>query len=149
MAPISFRKATAADLETVAGLARAADPFGWSIGNFMDALKSGHCITLATEADRIIGYSVLSVVIDEGELQEIAIAPQMQGRGYGKALLAETLRIARNRLIRLIHLEVRESNIRAQNLYTQFGFKIDGMRKNYYRAATGREHAVLMSANLD
>lgn len=60
---------------------------------------------------------------------------------------------ARMRQARQLFLEVRESNQVAINLYATMGFKIVGMRKNYYptpadpaqQRLAGREHALLMS----
>jgi len=45
-------------------------------------------------------------------------------------------------------LEVRASNAAARGLYRSLGFQVDGVRKNYYPAATGREDALLMSREL-
>ena len=45
----------------------------------------------------------------------------------------------------LLTIEVRESNERAIRLYETSGFVRVGLRKNYYRTAEGREHAVLMT----
>jgi ribosomal-protein-alanine N-acetyltransferase len=42
-------------------------------------------------------------------------------------------------------LEVRASNLRAIDLYTRFGFTVDGRRKDYYLIENGREDAVLLS----
>ena len=41
-----------------------------------------------------------------------------------------------------ITLEVRESNIIAQNLYKSLGFKSEGIRKNFYE--DNKESAVIM-----
>ena len=46
-------------------------------------------------------------------------------------------------------LEVRASNLRAQQVYEAHGFRRVGERKNYYPADRGqREHAVVMSLKL-
>ena len=41
-----------------------------------------------------------------------------------------------------INLEVRSSNIKAQNLYKKFGFIQEGIRKKYYE--DNKEDAILM-----
>jgi ribosomal-protein-alanine N-acetyltransferase len=46
-------------------------------------------------------------------------------------------------------LEVRQSNMAARTLYERSGFRLDGIRKNYYPASTGREDALLMSRKLE
>ena len=45
-----------------------------------------------------------------------------------------------------MHLEVRSSNHAARKLYENFGFAVQGVRRNYY-TETG-EDAVIMSADL-
>ena len=49
-----------------------------------------------------------------------------------------------------IQLEVRESNLRAINLYKSVGFTEDGIRKNYYPLlnTSKRENAILMSKSV-
>jgi ribosomal-protein-alanine N-acetyltransferase len=46
-------------------------------------------------------------------------------------------------------LEVRVSNIRAQEIYAQYGFRRVGLRKGYYPAlGNKREDAIVMSLQL-
>ena len=82
------------------------------------------------------------------ELLEIAVDPVHQGKGFGKALLAQVLAAARARAVRLMRLEVRIGNERALKMYEKAGFKRVGLRRGYYPTATGREDAVLMDADL-
>jgi ribosomal protein S18 acetylase RimI-like enzyme len=49
---------------------------------------------------------------------------------------------------RRLLLEVRNSNNAAIALYRKFGFSDDGVRREYYPAADGREDALLMSMQL-
>ncbi|MFR6028887.1 MAG: GNAT family N-acetyltransferase, partial [Sutterella wadsworthensis] len=67
------------------------------------------------------------------------------GRGLGRAMLDRMTDAMRTRKCTRCHLEVRESNERAIRLYETSGFVRVGLRKNYYRTAEGREHAVLMT----
>ena len=148
MADLLFRPMQAGDLECVAALAREAEPFGWTLRNFQDALASGYRCTVGVVGDAIVGYSVVSHVLDECELLEIAVAPAFQGRGYGCALLERAKRDAAAGCAVVMRLEVRESNARARGMYSRHGFAEDGIRRNYYRTEDGREHAVLMTAHL-
>ena len=132
MSEVAFRAMTPADLETVADLTHRADPFGWTLRNFSDAHASG--------------IAAVMHVLDESELLEIAVQPAMQGRGYGKALLAHAIALARRNGAVRMFLEVRESNARARKMYTSFGFEETGRRKNYYPTENGREDAILMTA---
>lgn len=133
-----------ADLEAVAALARRADPFGWTMRNFQDAMASGYTMTVLEAEGRIVGYFVVMIVVDEAELLEIAVDSDVQGRGYGKTLLKAAAAAARAQACRCMHLEVRASNARARKMYASAGFCETGLRKNYYPTENGREHALLM-----
>lgn len=146
MSEVAFRAMTPADLEAVADLTRRADPFGWTLRNFSDAHASGNTLTVLTVDGVTTGIAAVMHVLDESELLEIAVQPAMQGRGYGKALLAQAIALARRNGAVRMFLEVRESNARARKMYTSFGFEETGRRKNYYPTEDGREDAILMTA---
>ena len=148
MSEVAFRAMTPADLEAVADLTRRADPFGWTLRNFSDAHASGNTLTVLTVDGVTSGIAAVMHVLDESELLEIAVQPAMQGRGYGKALLAQAIALARRNGAVRMFLEVRESNARARKMYTSFGFEATGRRKNYYPTENGREDAILMTAQL-
>lgn len=137
---------TPADLEAVTDLTHRADPFGWTLRNFSDAHASGNTLTVLTVDGVTSGIAAVMHVLDESELLEIAVQPAMQGRGYGKALLAQAIALARRNGAVRMFLEVRESNARARKMYTSFGFEETGRRKNYYPTENGREDAILMTA---
>lgn len=148
MSEVAFRAMTPADLEAVADLTRRADPFGWTLRNFSDAHASGNTLTVLAVDGVTSGIAAVMHVLDESELLEIAVQPAMQGRGYGKALLAQAIALARRNGAVRMFLEVRESNARARKMYTSFGFEETGRRKNYYPTENGREDAILMTAQL-
>ena len=138
MNDLSFRPMATADIESVAVLSKRADPFGWTVANFQSALAAG----------KIAGYRIVMQVFDETELLEIAVDPEFQGRGFGRALLMNAMTDARKRAGRLMRLEVRIGNTRALRLYESAGFKRVGVRRGYYPAEKGREDAVLMDCGL-
>ena len=93
----------------------------------------------------VIGMAVVWIVVDEAHIATIAIHPDYRGIGIGKKLLTETLRQAIQRGVVQATLEVRESNMLAQQLYIKFGFKIVGRRFHYYK--DNNEDAVLMTVD--
>ena len=144
---MSFRivPMTAAHLPQIAALEKLcfpADP--WSEGLFRDALDSPHTAILLAEGEdgAILGYAVLSVVLDEGNLDNIAVAPEARRQGVADALLGAITGFGREHLSALM-LEVRASNAPAIALYEKHGFAVVGRRKNYYDAP--REDAILMT----
>jgi ribosomal-protein-alanine N-acetyltransferase len=91
----------------------------------------------------VIGMAVVWMILDEAHIATIAIHPDFRGVGLGKSLLAETLRLCILRGATLATLEVRESNLTAQGMYSNFGFKVVGRRSHYY--ADKNEDAILMT----
>ncbi|MER1900114.1 ribosomal protein S18-alanine N-acetyltransferase, partial [Proteus mirabilis] len=85
------------------------------------------------------------LILDEATLFNIAIHPDYQGKGYGKALLLELIDNIERKDIATLWLEVRESNQKASNLYESIGFNSVSVRKNYYPTATGKEDAIIMA----
>ena len=144
-ADLTFRAMTPSDAPAVAELARRADPFSWTVKDFLTASKAGNIVTLGFTGDVLVGFYVLRLVLDESELMDIAVDPAYQSRGFGRALLTDAIKTAKLSGARLMHLEVRIGNVCAKGLYEAFGFKSDAVRRNYYRTATGREDAVLMT----
>jgi [ribosomal protein S18]-alanine N-acetyltransferase len=91
----------------------------------------------------VIGMAVVWIVVDEAHIATIAIHPDYRSLGFGKQLLAESLRQSIQRGAILATLEVRAKNILAQHMYENFRFKSIGRRIHYYK--DNNEDAVLMT----
>lgn len=137
-----------ADVEVVAGIEKRAYPFPWSPGIFRDCLRAGHHCWVLDSASGILGYGVLSAAAGEAHILNLCIAPEHQGHGHGRRLLARLVDLARWHHADQVFLEVRPSNPRAIALYRDFGFNEIGLRPNYYPAARGREDAIVMAMEL-
>ncbi len=91
----------------------------------------------------ILGYGGFWLVPDEAHISTIAVDAPWRGRGLGElmflALVEEAIALGAN----LITLEVRVSNVVAQNLYRKYGLEVVGRRPRYYR--DNNEDALLMS----
>lgn len=141
---------TAADLDEVVEVERAAYEFPWSFGNFSDALSHAYrCVCLRNVHGRLVGYCVLMIVVDELHLLNLCVTPQAQGTGAALALLREMERYAREQYLDSVLLEVRPSNTRAIGIYERFGFAEIGRRKRYYPARDGREDAIVMRLTIN
>lgn len=119
-----------------------ADP--WSESVYRAALDNPAVAILLAQGEdgALLGYAVLSTVLDEGNLDNIAVAPEARRNGVADALLSALTAFGREHLTCLM-LEVRSSNAPAIALYEKHGFAAVGRRKNYYDAP--REDAVLMT----
>jgi ribosomal-protein-alanine N-acetyltransferase len=91
---------------------------------------------LRTPEFAVAGYCAAWFILDEVHINNLAVRPQCRGRGYGGALLQHVLREAARHGGRRATLEVRRSNESARRLYERFGFRIAGVRRDYYSHPT-------------
>ena len=78
--------------------------------------------------DNLIGYVCFFQVKNEVEIIKIGIMKSHQGKKYGTHLITKI----KNLSIKKIFLEVSSLNKTAIKFYEKNGFKIIGLRKNYY-----------------
>lgn len=105
--------------------------------------RDGGVILAAEEGNDLLGYVWARFVLDEGDIGNVAVAPDSRRRGIGAALLKALFAESERRGAAVLQLEVRESNLAARRLYEKNGFEIVGKRKNYYEKPA--EDAILMS----
>lgn len=138
------RKATLSDIPAVAALERAEFPDGADEGMLTRLWETDDGVILAAgEGDALLGYVWARFVLDEGEIGNIAVAPERRRCGVGAALLGALFAESERRGAAVLRLEVRGSNLAARRLYEKNGFETVGKRKNYYEKPT--EDAILMS----
>ena len=99
-------------------------------------------LVLKNPEGQVLAYAGLWLVINEGHILNVAVRREHQGKGYGKQILTALIDLAREEGMQLLTLEMRRSNIRAQNLYHACGFQDVGYRKRYYD--DNREDALIM-----
>ena len=147
-AKITIRPMTEGDLTQVVAIEQHSFPHPWTIEHFRDELRSPHAYPLvAATADGVIaGYLCPSLVLDEGEILDVAVREEYRGRGIGRLLTETALKGLRERGALRVSLEVRTSNEAAIALYRHLGFTVTGRRKRYYENG---EDALLMDINYD
>ena len=138
------RKATLSDIPAVAALERAEFPDGADEGMLTRLWETdGGVILAAEEGNDLLGYVWARFVLDEGDIGNVAVAPDSRRCGIGAALLGALFAESERRGAAVLRLEVRGSNLAARRLYEKNGFETVGKRKNYYEKPT--EDAILMS----
>lgn len=90
------------------------------------------CIGLR-DGQRLLGMACGWLVADELHITAVAVDPSSRRAGHGRRLLFELLRRATEDGAALATLEVAKDNISAVALYESSGFRIAGIRPNYYR----------------
>jgi ribosomal-protein-alanine N-acetyltransferase len=141
-----------ADLDVIMAIEPHIYSHPWTRGNFSDSLNSGYSAWVLEDssdaAQKIMGYALMMMVLDEAHLLNLSIAKAYQKKGLGRFLLEHMLAIANKHQAEHMFLEVRSSNIAAIALYENLGFNEMSIRRGYYPAASGREDAVLMGLAL-
>jgi len=145
---VSIDTAQKDDVAAISEIERAAFSDPWSARSFRDALEhpSVYFGCARSDAGEVLGYVVAWFVADEGEIANLAVAPEGWGRGIGRALLDAALAEATQRGIESVYLEVRDSNARARRLYQSRGFEEVGRRSKYYRRPV--EDAIVLRRTL-
>ena len=96
-----------------------------------------------TPAAPIVGYGGFWLITDEAHISTIAVDTSWRGRGLGEYLLTSMIERAMILNAASVTLEVRQSNLVAQNLYRKYGFDVAGLRPRYYQ--DNQEDALLMT----
>jgi len=96
--------------------------------------------------DRAVGYIGIWLVAGEGHITNVAVHPEYRRRGIGHQLLTAVERLASERGVTRLTLEVRVSNEAAQSLYRKLGYAPAGIRRRYYR--DNDEDALIMWKDL-
>lgn len=131
-------------LESIAALERQCFSAPWSVSMLEEELFNPQASFLVAEGEdgQVLGYAGLQVVLDEGYIANIAVAPQWRRQGLAGELLEVYCRFAQAHLA-FLTLEVRASNEAAIALYVKHGFAQAGFRKNYYQDP--KEDALIMT----
>jgi [ribosomal protein S18]-alanine N-acetyltransferase len=96
----------------------------WNPRDYLD-----HEFWVATLDHAVIGFLVMRrVAADEAEILNLAVAREFRRKRVAETLLRGALAYFRG----TVFLEVRESNIAAQEFYKYLGFQVVSLRTSYY-----------------
>jgi [ribosomal protein S18]-alanine N-acetyltransferase len=87
---------------------------------------------LRTDQVPVAAFCAFWLIVDQLHINNLAVRPELRGRGLGTCLLDAIVVEARHLGASSLTLEVRRSNIAAQRLYAKSGFHEAGVRQNYY-----------------
>ena len=141
---LQIRKMTLEDVPTVLVLDQISFSLPWPERSFRFELTentASRCWVAEVDG-RIVGMVVGWLLVDEMHIATIATHPDYRRQGIASKLLLHTLLKSMDEGARTSFLEVRESNLAAQEMYLKFGYEKTGRRKRYYR--DNDEDAILM-----
>lgn len=145
---LTIHQMTSGDLDEVTAIESLSFPRPWTRDHFVAELNSprSYPLVVRTADDIVAGYICPMLVLDEGEILDVAVRHDCRGMGVGRALVVRAIRDLKERGARVICLEVRVSNYAALALYQRLGFRETGRRKGYYENG---EDAILMEYTID
>jgi ribosomal-protein-alanine N-acetyltransferase len=141
---LQIRKMTLEDVPTVLVLDQISFSLPWPERSFRFELTentASRCWVAEVDG-RIVGMVVGWLLVDEMHIATIATHPDYRRQGIASKLLLHTLWKSMDEGALTSFLEVRESNLTAQEMYLKFGYEKTGRRKRYYR--DNDEDAILM-----
>lgn len=149
MTGTQVRPMTGEDCGAVYEIERLSFPdTSWTLEDFCNALSAdSQYYFVAEQGGQIAGFAALYVMIDCGDLVNIAVHPSYRGQGISHMLMAALMKTAAALALRSVTLEVRIRNMAAVHLYEAYGFDRISVRKGYYKNPS--EDAVIMQRCMD
>jgi len=126
---------------------RVSFPTPWSRAAYQrEILDNSYARYIVALLDgKVVGYAGMWVLMDEAHVTNVAVHPDYRHLGIGERILRDLMRRAYAAGADKMTLEVRVSNLAAQNLYKKLGFVFRGIRRGYYTDT--HEDAMIMWRN--
>ena len=133
-----------------AGMADSASP-QWVWGEypneeFLQASLDAGTLYIAKEDDNLLAAVTIDTCFDEeyetvnwlfgqkpGAFHRLAIAPEQQGKGLGKKIIADVCDILRSQSCDTLRIDTYANNLAAQKLYEKIGMRKAGEVRFFYR----------------
>jgi ribosomal-protein-alanine N-acetyltransferase len=96
-------------------------------------------------SEDIVGFSGFWMMMREAHIIAIGVRNGYRQLGIGEGLLIATIELAQVLNANIVTLEVRASNMIAQELYKKYGFQVVGRRLKYY--SSDGEDAIIMTTD--
>ena len=134
MAEPVLRRMTLSDVPAVHRLEQAIFSMPWSEKDFVYEMTENKVARylVIEEAGEIIAFAGAHIILDQAHVTNIAVRQDCRGRGLGRMITRALMQYASNLGAEYLTLEVRQSNVTAQNLYKSLGFVKVNVRKRYY-----------------
>ena len=140
---IEIRPLTTVELPQVERIERRSYMTPWSRSMFAGELaKSTSRCYGHFEDGTLLAYLIVACYVDAWHVMNLAVDPDMRGRGVAAELLQQLFEDTVDDGTRGYTLEVRVSNASAIRLYERLGFLASGVRRGYY--TDNREDALIM-----
>jgi ribosomal-protein-alanine N-acetyltransferase len=124
------------DLASVLKIEELSFPNPWHESTFRGEIQhrpiSFPLVVVHSALNKVIGYIIFWLIGEEVQVNNIAVHPDFRRLGIGEQVLCQVIEMVKWRGANFIGLEVRPSNLAALAMYKKIGFRMLGVRKNYY-----------------
>ena len=144
-AALEVGRASAADLPAVAALQQRTFSNPWAAESIRWELEHTDVARLyvaRTAAGDVMAYCACWMVFDELHINSLAVDDAWRRQGVARLLLSRVFDDAVREGARAATLEVRRSNEAAHALYSNLGFQVEAVRRDYYQQP--REDALIL-----
>ena len=133
-AKIRVRIAKSSDLDDIYELDVQTFAMPWSKEALSyDILENDNAFVIVAEYEgEFAGYADIWTVLDEADLNSIAVRVDFRRKGIGDAIMLAMTEMLSANGVATINLEVRVSNMPAIKLYKKYGFNECGVRPGSY-----------------
>jgi ribosomal-protein-alanine N-acetyltransferase len=129
----AVRRMQFTDLAAVEAVENRTYDQPWPIGLFSAEMANETAVCLVCQyAGQVVGYLVADMFIDVWHIMNVCVDGPYRRRRVASRLLGAYLAITESERHRGHTLEVRASNVGAQELYRGLGFVATGVRPGYY-----------------
>ena len=129
---ISFM--TVEDLNKIKNILQSDFDEFWDYDVLYNELISANSkyIVAKTKDNIIVAFAGIKIILDTAEIMNIVTKKSMRNLGIGSYMLENLISICKKNNIKLLNLEVKNTNSIAINFYKKYNFKEVGLRKKYY-----------------
>lgn len=137
LAGARVRPAETADLPEIVDADTAAFAAPWQLAPEMVRLATGQAeyVSVVELAGQIAGYQLTTPSRAGAHLARLAVRPEWQGRGLGRALVADLIAYYDRRGGREITVNTQHNNAASLTVYQRLGFALTGTRFPVYQLA--------------
>ncbi len=137
-----------ADLDEVMEIENEAFSDPWTYDMFHAEIFNSlsHLWVVRDFSGKLIGYICFWRVVDEAHILNIAVQEYHRRKGIARNILLFSIDYWKKDGVKTVFLEVRRSNMAAQELYVNLGFNVIVNRRKYYKNPV--EDALVMALEL-
>ena len=130
---LEIYKMTLSDLDEISNILYSDFDDFWTLSTLKGELQNPNSQYIVAKSNtEIIGFAGIWKAVDDIHITDIVVKKSFRRQNIGSILLKQLISLSKKQNVTSITLEVNSTNLPAQKLYENFGFKRVGLRKKYY-----------------